>query len=123
MTWQEAKTECNLISGRLVMIETEEEQALLVAEKKKRSILPPYMWIGYMWIGLNDLSEEDVWRWTGTVGLRTTFSAWGRSQPNSYNGEQDCVAMDFANNNGKWNDFWCNKRSWESRSIGAICEL
>ena len=116
MTWQEAKTACNNISGRLVEIETEEEQALLVAEKKKRSNLPPNMWIG-----LNDLDEEGVWRWNESA--RTTFTAWAVGQPNSVRGEQDCAVMYFKSN-GKWNDFWCNGMDgWKKESVGAICEL
>ena len=117
MTWHEAKTACNNISGNLVDVETEEEQVLLVAEiKKKRLHLP-----SYMWISLNDIDAEGVWRWKESA--KATFLSWGRNQPNSYGGEQDCAAMDFSANDGKWNDFWCNKSSYSSMSFGAICEL
>ena len=116
MTWSEAKTACNNLSGHLVEMETEEEHVLLVAEKKKRSHLV------FIWIGLNDLDEEGVWRWN-EKSARTTVSRWGQGQPNSIDGAQDCAVMDFHDlNGGRWNDFWCNVRSWESHSVGAICE-
>lgn len=33
--------------------------------------------------------------------------AWGRDQPNNYNGEQNCVVLDGARN-WLWNDVGCN---------------
>ena len=114
MTWYEAKTACNNITGHLVKVETEEEQALLVAEIKKRRS-------PYMWIDLNDLDEEGVWRWSESI--KATFSSWGYVQPNSSGGEQDCAVIDMSFYNGEWNDFWCSKGSYSSKAISAICEL
>lgn len=33
--------------------------------------------------------------------------AWGRDQPNNYNGEQNCVVLD-GGRNWLWNDVGCN---------------
>ena len=121
MTWYEAKTACNNISGHLVDVETEEEQGLLVAEIKKSRLLQHSNRFKYMWIGLNDLDGEGVWRWSDSA--KATFSSWGRGQPNSSGGEQDCATLDFSSLDGKWNDFWCNRSNYNSKLVGAICEI
>ena len=74
-----------------------------------------------MWIDLNDLDEEGVWRWSESI--KATFSSWGYDQPNSSGGEQDCAVIDMSFYNGEWNDFWCSKGSYSSKAISAICEL
>ena len=117
MTWNEANAACNNISGHLVDVETEEEQVLLVAERKKSR----YNRFKYMWIGLNDVDDEGVWRWSDSA--KATFSSWGPGQPNSSGGEQDCATMDFSSYDGSWNDFWCNHSNYQSNLVGAICEI
>ena len=119
MTWNEANAACNNISGHLVDVETEEEQVLLVAERKKSRLQSNSF--KYMWIGLNDLDDEGVWRWSDSA--KATLPSWGRGQPNSSGGEQDCVTMDFSSLDGKWNDFWCNSSNYHSKLVGAICEI
>lgn len=41
---------------------------------------------------------------TGDVIARP---AWGKDQPNNYNGEQNCVVLD-GGSNWLWNDVGCN---------------
>lgn len=41
---------------------------------------------------------------TGDIVLKP---AWGRDQPNNYNGEQNCVVLD-GGRNWLWNDVGCN---------------
>lgn len=36
-----------------------------------------------------------------------TKPAWGKDQPNNYNGEQNCVVLD-GGRNWLWNDVGCN---------------
>ena len=114
MTWYEAKNACNKISGHLVEIDTAEKHNLLVAESQKRGLNSTHN----LWIGLNDLDSEGVWRWSQS-GEEATFTAWRDGQPNSSQGEQDCAGLeDFG-----WNDLWCNRRYYEKFSFGAICEM
>ena len=126
MTWFGAESACNNISGHLVKVDTEEEQLLLVAEIKRRS-----NWrrkFTYMWIGLNDLEEEGSWRWIDSSNATVSF--WGSNQPNSAalqysrgTGDQDCAAMDMSSYDGRWNDFWCSKSDYSSKSFHGICEI
>ena len=118
VAWNSAKSVCYKISGHLVKVETEEEQVLLVAEMNKRRLHSTRF--NYMWIGLNDLDDEGVWRWSDST--KTPFSSWRHGQPNSSGGEQDCAVMDFSAD-GKWNDFWCDRNNYNSKLVGAICEL
>ena len=116
MTWYEAKAACKARSGHLVEVDTEEKQTLLTAEVQRRGLHSTH----YMWIDLNDLDSEGVWRWSQS-GTVASFTAWSGGQPNSLNGEQDCVGLDLGNS--KWNDLWCGRREHEGDSFGAICEM
>lgn len=59
---------------------------------------------------MNHLSIVDVQflislcKKTGDVVLKP---AWGKDQPNNYNGEQNCVVLD-GGRNWLWNDVGCN---------------
>lgn len=41
------------------------------------------------------------------VGEMVAKPAWGKDQPNNYNGEQNCVVLD-GGRNWQWNDVGCN---------------
>ena len=114
MTWYEAKSACNNSSGHLVEVETKEEHNLLVAESRRRGLQSTH----HLWIGLNDLDQEGVWRWSHS-GKEATFLPWASGQPNSVRGEQDCAGLD----DEEWNDLWCYKNHYSSISYGAICEV
>ena len=115
MTWYEAKAACKARSGHLVEVNTEEKQTLLTAEVQRRGLHSTH----YMWIDLNDLDSEGVWRWSQS-GTVASFSAWNAGQPNGpTNGGQHCVGLDQST---KWNDLWCDRREFGSTSFGAICE-
>ena len=112
MTWYEAQDACNNMLGHLVEIETVEEQNILVAESQKRGLSSTH----YLWIGLNDLDSEGIWRWSQS-GEEATFSAWLSGQPNG-GGDQNCAGLDKSG----WNDLWCDKSYYGRTSYGAICE-
>jgi hypothetical protein len=54
-----------------------------------------------MWIGFDDLTEENVFRWI--TGATSTFTAWSTNEPND-NGVEDCT---YLRPNGTWNDTSC----------------
>ena len=65
---------------------------------------------GDLWIGFNDLAQENTFRWTTRAS--SSFTHWGGGEPND-NGVEDCT---YLPSNGMWNDTNCGdlKR--------AVCE-
>ena len=77
-------------------------------EKRKEFIMQIFFLIvtirslSEVWIGQNDLAVEHVWKYVNpppdceTTGV---YLNWESGQPNSYSGDQDCVAFIVNNNN------------------------
>ena len=120
LTWLEAADMCEVKGGHLVEIETQQEQNALVTgfteflEGKSFSSMR-------VWIGLveKDTGSEFVWDISGTHA-RWQFTSW-RSEEESTDNENNCVAIPVSNNldgdnNGKWVDKDCNEE------FKALCE-
>ena len=54
------------------------------------------------WIGLDDRAEEGKFRW---LAPDSSFSAWGRGEPNNSGCNQDCAVIEVAG--GRWRDTHC----------------
>jgi hypothetical protein len=65
---------------------------------------------GNAWIGFDDLTVENVFRWVN--GAATAFVGWVGAEPNDSNGE-DCT---YLRTDGTWNDTSCGEQR------AAICE-
>ena len=57
MNWHMAKAACKQRSGYLAEVDSDEENNLLIAEKRRRNLR-------HLWIGLNEMDKEGVWRWS-----------------------------------------------------------
>lgn len=47
-----------------------------------------------IWIGLNDIDEEDDWRWSDNSPLKYPIASnlpWIKNEPNNHNDNEDCV--------------------------------
>ncbi|CAD7078323.1 unnamed protein product [Hermetia illucens] len=71
-------------------------------ERRKGELKTQLVWIGAQ---KEPGITSRTWKWvTGDLVLRP---AWGKDQPNNYNGEQNCVVLD-GGRNWLWNDVGCN---------------
>jgi len=87
---------------------------------------------GMVWIGANDLDDENQWVWgrgTSSVKFFTgfnmgggmpyqgAFNDWAQDRPNAVNGDdEDCAGMD-SEFDWRWNDLVC-----QNPRIGWLCE-
>ncbi|XP_054635975.1 CD209 antigen-like [Dunckerocampus dactyliophorus] len=106
-TWYLSRSYCQGNGADLVIINSQEEMEFvngLFSNNKE------------VWIGLTDQGVEGQWKWVDGTSLTTAY--WADSQPNSYNGDQDCVEF-WHRSSGKaeWNDEKCSsQRYW-------VCEM
>ena len=111
-TWKAASSSCQGLGAELVKIESKAETEFINA-----TFLSTRM---RMWIGLNDIVNEDDWKWSDGSRLEG-YTNWGYNQPSNSQGEQHCVVIkgsvvakpDFQ---AEWNDIRCD------REIVYLCE-
>ena len=61
------------------------------------------------WIGLNDLEQESIWKWSD--GTPLSLANWMDLQPNNWGStDEDCVGMVLTS--GKWGDTPCIRKSY-----------
>ena len=68
------------------------------------------------WIGLDDIDEEDTFRWRSS-GQQLTWNNWKSDEPNDPVGGEDCVLADIQND-FVWMDAPCM-----FNIPTAICEI
>ena len=81
MNWSEANEDCDAKGGKLVEINSEEENTALVEEIKRRE----YEKMNF-WIGLTDRKSERDWVLESS-GLTPAYTNWGDTEPNNWDGE------------------------------------
>ncbi len=91
-TFTEAKAFCESRQARLVIIESEEENAFLTARMT-----------GSAFIGLSDLETEGTFVWID--GTTPAWAPWAEGEPNDSGGVEDCGGL---YESGLWNDFNCD---------------
>ena len=128
MTWFEAKEHCEKERGKLVEIDSEEENTALVDEINGKGYTDRNM---NFWIGLTDLESEGDWR-LASNGLKPSYLNWGWRQPNNRGENENCARIKILSLPGfdradTWSDIDCNStkgyHSWISIEMHALCEF
>ena len=127
MTWFQAKTHCEREGGKVVEIDSEEENTALAEEINRRGYTDKNM---NFWIGLTDARHEGDWRLAST-GLEPTFLKWHEGQPDNYWNE-DCARFRTSGpdpmfpGRNQWFDIKCNVKDSSGSfpvSLHALCEF
>ena len=130
MNWRGAHEHCESKGGKLVEIDSAEENTALAEEIKKRGYTDRFM---NFWIGLTDLGSEGDWR-LASSGLKPSYLNWHEGEPNNAYGNEDCAWIRIGNYSD-WKDTWsdinCKEPSFRLRvsfrthtySMHALCEF
>ncbi|XP_076874399.1 uncharacterized protein LOC143524712 isoform X1 [Brachyhypopomus gauderio] len=100
-TWSESRQDCRQRGTDLVIINSREEQEFIRQTLINISA----------WIGLTDWEREGTWKWVDSTELTSGY--WGRGEPNSSVGDEDCAVTcngsghSCRDSEGKWADYPC----------------
>lgn len=111
--WASATLDCAEQGGRLAVVTTADEQALLAASYCPGGLCEP------LWLGLHDRTTEGTWVWID--GSPLGFSAWGPNEPNDAGQRgEDCAELTSQPVGGVLTPVWNDAVCVEPRR--AICE-
>lgn len=98
LTWTAAKSACEALGSRLVVIHTQAKQEALAANVQ---VHPQRAWIGLY----RDPSDKSRWLWVD--GSRPTYTNWSPGEPNNAREDEECGQMYPQSWGYKWNDGEC----------------
>ena len=107
MTWSDAEAACNAIGNfaSLVKINSQSEQDFINTRIQSLSS-------GDVWIGLNDIKNEDVFQWTADKSLldNTKYQIWSNGKPSENKENRDCVMIQSVRKDGAWSVQNCSQK-------------
>jgi len=101
MSWAAAQGACVAVGGHLAKIETSTEDDFITAT---------FTLGGYVWIGLQDPTDTDVYVWADLTPLGTSYNGFPSMTPPISAG--NCV-----DTNGTWDPYTCG-----ATNHGGVCE-
>ena len=124
MTWFVAKDHCEREGGKLVEIDSEEENTALVEEINKRKYKKMHFWIG-----LTSRGKKDDWR-LASNGSKPSFENWHKDEPDNRN-EENCARLrigPISSWKDTWSDISCKQETIKydnhpEFSLHALCEF
>ena len=126
MSWSDAKEHCMGEGGKLVEIDSEEENTALVEEIIRRGYKDRHM---HFWIGLNELKRDGDWR-LASNGLKPTYQNWHEGEPND-GGSEHCARLRIGPSPSwinTWSDVGCSvteiiQGRYPLVTMHAMCEF
>ncbi|XP_064607952.1 C-type lectin-like [Liolophura sinensis] len=108
-TWSKAVKSCRQMSpfGHLVSVENEEKQKLIVNFINNQGDFNIAAQHGGVWTSGADLDTEGSWRWTNT-DRGVNYTDWKPGQPNNVGDRQNCLVLDYPEDNYTWGDEYCD---------------
>jgi hypothetical protein len=101
--WYGARDYCAGRGQFLAALESDSEDAFVVAELRARGLAPA-------WVGLHDEGHEGDWRWVDETPIART--AWGPDEPNNGPGccfnDENCGVVAWHSDPDTWNDVMCS---------------
>ncbi|KAL7841697.1 hypothetical protein SRHO_G00253880 [Serrasalmus rhombeus] len=98
MNWNKSRQACREREADLVVINSAEEQKLIMTGRRD------------VWIGLSDEESEGQWKWVDGSALTTQF--WRSGEPNNANGVEHCAMFLVSSHELQtWNDARCSVRA------------
>ncbi|XP_071166148.1 CD209 antigen-like protein E [Mytilus edulis] len=81
-TWGDAKQECELLGGRLIVLNSEYKHNTTVEALHNFS---PNPYTGQYFVGATDIGSEDTWRWVDEQSIGSaTYMKFHGNNPNNY---------------------------------------
>ncbi|KAH9498385.1 hypothetical protein Btru_008140 [Bulinus truncatus] len=124
-THTNAKADCAIDGGTLGLLKTKALNDYVVSEMVNTYRSP----VGTMWIGLNDIDQEDTFVWEDGTSL--TFSNFATSEGTANNTQgvhqphpnENCVTIDIGAH-GQWRDYPCDRNNLfgVSESHSYLCQ-
>jgi hypothetical protein len=103
-SWYAARDQCVARGQSLAALESDSEDAFVVAELRSRALTPA-------WVGLHDEGHEGEWRWVDETPIARM--AWGPDEPNNGPGcclnDENCGVVGWHPDPNTWNDDQCRR--------------
>ena len=112
ITWQRSEDSCVEWGGHLASIHSDVENYAVNSIRDKKT---------NTWIGLSDTTNDGVYVWTDDTPF--DYNSFAPGEPNNGNGGESCFHMWYeARGELKWNDFGCDRHTWDSSQASFVCK-
>jgi len=116
---------CEEGGGHIAGVFNAEQQAALEEHLAAQDVPEDIYGFESAWIGLTDQYREGKWLWEGTGSYaQMTYTAWGRTEPNSFKGHDEDCGVVLSRWRWKWADYDCKMKTnfvcWGLESINKI---
>ena len=100
--WTAAEDFCQQAGGHLASVPFDSTYVFILEGMNRRGL-------DHLWLGGNDIEEENDWKWTDCTPWGDNF--WYLGEPNNAGGAEDCLETRSMN----WNDLSCGSE------LGFLC--